>query len=552
MNQIGNDKILEIVSDRLQTEGLKASEITIRDFPDESIVVVRVDQAIIDQVVVIANRLDTELSSVGFNGFVTVKSSKGRVDSSDLDSSVKDLQDDRVTQFANLLVARSRTSEIQPSLKYVRDVKANVDSATSSRHHLIFGRRGSGKTALLAEAKSRVEADGDLAVWVNAQTFRHESAIRFFLSICIEICDILQASSRNNRLSARLVSDSTVIIDQCNRLLAKVKPDTSTVRALVPKVQRLIKRMTIEIDGRLLVFIDDLHYISRTEQPSLLDLLHGSVRDCDAWLKIATIQHLTHWFDSTNQLGLQSGHDASHIDLDLSLQDAAQAKEFLEQVLSGFAEHTGINSYTRIFSQRGTLDRLVIASGAVPRDYLMLCSAAIQIARQRPNARTVGVQDINKAAGDAKQKKIDELEDDAASSKGDSIVALETLGKLKSYCLETKSCTFFRVDFEEKDKYVEAYGHLQILMDLRLIHLIEPSLSDKRIAGRKSEVFLLDLSQFAGQRLKRKLTVLDLMDGFLVLKQTGSSAEPRLGNTSSKKVAILRQGPVISLQNDLG
>ncbi len=181
----------------------------------------------------------------------------------------------------------------------------------------------------------------------------------------------------------------------------------------------------------------------------------------------------------------------------------------------------------------------------------MLCSAAIQIARQRPNARTVGVQDINKAAGDAKQKKIDELEDDAASSKGDSSVALETLGKLKSYCLETKGCTFFRVDFEEKDKYVEAYGHLQILMDLRLIHLIEPSLSDKRIAGRKSEVFLLDLSQFAGQRLKRKLTVLDLMDGFLVLKQTGSSAEPRMGNTSNKKVAILRHGPVISLQNDL-
>ena len=61
-----------------------------------------------------------------------------------------------------------------------------------------------------------------------------------------------------------------------------------------------------------------------------------------------------------------------------------------------------------------------------------------------------------------------------------------------------------------KEEPPEEYDLLSNLLDLRLLHLLEPSLSDPHRAGERSEVFMLDLSQFSGQRLKHFLHVLDL------------------------------------------
>jgi hypothetical protein len=83
--------------------------------------------------------------------------------------------------------------------------------------------------------------------------------------------------------------------------------------------------------------------------------------------------------------------------------------------------------------------------------------------------------------------------------------------------------------------------------DLRLIHLINASLSDEREAGRKSEVYMLDLSQFSGTRFKRNLKVLDFSNGYLTLKDTGGKAALRVGDTPNKLLGILRRGPSFEL-----
>ena len=46
----------------------------------------------------------------------------------------------------------------------------------------------------------------------------------------------------------------------------------------------------------------------------------------DVWLKVATIRNLSRWFDPSTQTGLQIGHDADALDLDVTLQDPARAK----------------------------------------------------------------------------------------------------------------------------------------------------------------------------------------------------------------------------------
>ena len=54
----------------------------------------------------------------------------------------------------------------------------------------------------------------------------------------------------------------------------------------------------------------------------------------------------------------------------------AHAKQFLEKMLSTYAEKVGIRSLSNILSAEA-LDRLVLASGAVQRDYLVLCADSL-------------------------------------------------------------------------------------------------------------------------------------------------------------------------------
>jgi hypothetical protein len=193
------------------------------------------------------------------------------------------------------------------------------------------------------------------------------------------------------------------------------------------------------------------------------------------------------------------------------------------------------------------LDRLVLASGAVPRDYLTLCVAAISKAQGRAKGRLVGVQDVNQAAGDAASAKLRELEDDLAANVGSAEQTLGALMALRAFCLEETRYTYFRIDFRDKETHPNRYAVMIALSELRLSHLVDPSVSAAHAAGERFEVFMLDLSQFSGYRLKRNLTVLDLEDGRIVSKKTRTNEAPRVGGTPRALTTILRGAPEFEL-----
>lgn len=355
---------------------------------------------------------------------------------------------------------------------------------------------------------------------------------------------MLERLNRSGK-SIALQSIITQLDDDASRLARSPDPDNSALARLIPQIQQVIRRFTDSLGCSIYIFVDELHYFKRTDQPKLLDALHAIVRDTNAWLKVAGIKHLSKWFQSHPPIGLQTGHDADHIDLDLTLEDPLAAKKFLENVLKSYALNVGIASLPSLFLQ-DALDRLVLAAGAVPRDYLVLCAGSIKQAQRRDRAKLVGVQDVNKAAGEAAKVKLSELEDDTSSS-GNPSPLVDSLNIIRAFCLNDKLCTYFRIDFRDKELRTREYSKIQDLMDLRLIHLIDPSLSDEEQAGRRSEVYMIDLSQFSGQRLKKKLKALDLKAGTLVLKYTGTAAPAKQGATTKQRHGILRRGPLFEL-----
>ncbi|WP_155766169.1 hypothetical protein [Mycobacterium colombiense] len=522
-------------------------DVQTRDYPGERNFVVFVAEADLEAAAHHAAAVEDEFSG-DLQVFVIIRPAPDSLSRKITSKSrVKNVFDDRVTQLVGLISARSRVSAAEPSLGYVPNVRASLSAVTAARHHLIFGRRGAGKTALLVEARRLVQSNGAISAWVNIQTYRREEAQRVVLYILEKILgSVVSQRDGISETSSASLSVSRVY----NQVISLLDQNANTLREvnqLIPKVQGALQRY-IEISGRsVFVFLDDFYYVSRSSQPDILDMLHGITRDTKVWLKVASIKHLTRWWISSPPTGLQTGQDAEVIDLDVTLQDPGKAREFLETVLAGYANAAGVSSLSNVFS-RAALDRLVLASGAVPRDYLVLAANSITRAQQRSGARQAGVQEINQAAGDAAAAKIKELEEDMASNPGNAEQTINCLKVVRNFCLETSACTYFLVSFRDKEDNALWYSMLTDLMDVRLVHLIDEGVSDAHSAGHRSEAFMLDLSQFSGARLKQRIKVLDFVNGKFVSRQTRGKEPARVGGTSRQLTAILRSAPTLPLE----
>lgn len=535
----------QLVRAAFDAAGISVESLVTRAYPEETVFIVHVVKEDFPAAARVGNDVDIDLASRGLTAFVTVREAQvaARVHNGPVKRGVHDA---RATELTRLITARSRTSEVQPSLAYVRDSAANVSAVTAPRHHLIFGRRGVGKTALMVEAKRIVSEEGHLCCWINLQTYRRESAARVFLYITQSILETLQIAAIGSLGASQAAASVAQLLDDIKITLGRDDLVKISVDRMIPRIQQCVRRFLDAAGRRLYVFIDDFYYIPRSDQPELLDMVHGIVRDADAWLKVASIQYLTRWFQASPPVGLQTGQDADVINLDVTLQDPLRAKRFLEDVLSRYALQVGIRSLTTVVS-REALDRLVLASGGVPRDYLVLSASAITKAQSREKARLAGVQDVNQAAGDAAQAKLQELEDDLAANIGSAARIVEALRILRRFCLDDKSATYYRIDFRDKEEHTDEYGALTSLTDLRLNHLIDPSLSDPHHAGERSEVYMLDLSQFSGARLKQGVRVLDLVGGSIVSRKTGEKASAKKAGTPRQLNTILRAAPLLPL-----
>ena len=104
------------------------------------------------------------------------------------------------------------------------------------------------------------------------------------------------------------------------------------------------------------------------------------------------------------------------------------------------------------------------------------------------------MQDVNDAAGRSAQTKLKELEIDAAASLGTAKDILDALKDVRNFLLQDHQVTFLRIDLRDKERHPEEYGLIQSLMDLRMLHLLSAGLSARHEAGRRSEVYMLDLS----------------------------------------------------------
>jgi hypothetical protein len=203
-------------------------------------------------------------------------------------------------------------------------------------------------------------------------------------------------------------------------------------------------------------------------------------------------------------VGLKLGDDCDDIDLDITLEKYELARNFLLQILNQLIAEAGLAGHDQLLASGG-VERLVLASGGVARDFLTIFRRAIDVARERGETYRgvrINAEDVNVAAGEHDTAKRDELKRDTLEERAE---LEEALAAIQGFCV-SNSVNCFLVERDGDPRGQELIGEL---VDLRFVHIVQSRTTVREIQGTLFTAYMLDISQYTGERRRRELEMIE-------------------------------------------
>lgn len=473
-----------------------------------------------------------------------------------------------LTAFRNALLESERQAN-RESPRFLEPVGGTLDQTKSKRNIIVFGRRGSGKTSLLAKAYKDLRRD-HLTVWIDVEPYkqlRYPDVLLSFLRLLLsDLREQLPAQSprtltailpfsrfrRNRRRAMALLDELKLFVETQLQLedghrqgiVARSKRSSSSSIAsglMAPGVaaagrqtsteensqqveragaydklavvqrarsdfHQLFQVISRDLGIQTYVFIDDLYHLPKGSQPQVVDFFQGLSKDAQVFVKIGTIRHRSEWYvHGAQPIGMKLGDDAASIDLDLSLEDFHTTQKFLVGVATAIGEDSGVDLKECVTD--GAITRLAIGSGGVVRDYIALLRRAIE-RWQNAGTERVMTEHVNHAAANHEESKREELKKDVEGER-------ERLEKefelIREFCVGHRASNIFLMDLQERNTCADAINQL---VDLRLLHKVGSSVSTTHKTGKRYTALMLDLSQCVkDERLIKGLELIEFWRG---------------------------------------
>jgi len=418
----------------------------------------------------------------------------------------------------------------------------------AKQNHVVFGRRGCGKTLLMQATQQKVDPSVRV-VYINCEDYKQHS----FPNVLIEILDALfeelerhlpgwfGRKKRSRELIGEIRSDLRQLkegADEADRTIRKTdSAELSTtakagfsaegldvganiaserkaqleqeykhhdskiqkLNVLLPKLKARIREFfTISSDVNCIFLeLDDFYHLPRTMQPHVADYVHRLCKDVPLYFKFATLRHASILFaDRGNQpTGAQERHDYQPINVDFTLADFKKTADQLRQILYRYGEkaHMTKEQVDQLFMGEG-FDRLVLASGGVPRDFLSLLLEALS--PKAPGEERVGKDDVRILSLTVLQRRIEELKVDSEQQDQDALI--RGIYAIRKFCLDKKANVFLIADrvLQEPNGIRDLVNRL---LDYRVIHSVGAALTHKSISGTFN-AYMIDIGAYANLR----------------------------------------------------
>jgi hypothetical protein len=358
-------------------------------------------------------------------------------------------------------------------------------------NHIVYGRRGSGKSSLLAYAMHKFRLGNAPYCWVAMQTYFGRTDRQAIASV---LSDIFSEAAQKPFASPELAQ-------LANELLNLGELDDE--EAVANKLARMVPRMrrglaSVSSVDNFTIFLDDIHVLGYNMQPELLSFIYSLTRGNRAYIKVSGIEQFTNLWDGNINRGLEPPHDIQTLKLDHNLTNPDQSKSHIKSILDKHAVYCGLPKIEYLASE-DHIDRLVLSAAAVPRDALSLFSKSISKSLLK-GRKSVSITSLNAAASDAIEEKLKDVRKDAFDVNQSNVAKI--LQTVKDFCSDNRKNAFLiKIDTSN-----ETYNNVQRLIAHRFVHVLHEGITPHR-AGERYEALMLDYGFFIGIRTARSMTL---------------------------------------------
>jgi hypothetical protein len=487
----------------------------------------------------------------------------------------KNLSDLRTLIQESLRVQRGSAEKVA----YI-DTGNVLSDVCARQNHVIFARRGCGKTLLLHYSARRLR-EGVHSVYLNCEEFKRHS----FPNVLIEILDALFAElekhlsawfgrkKRSKELIRKIRSDLAQLQTKADQTEASIKATSSAelsgnastelgaergLKALtgfsgksrdevervfqskhnkleqldkwLPSLKKQIREFFEISDKVSAIFlqIDDLYQLRQEDQPFVVDYIHRLCKDLPLFFKMATLRHASILFVQREgqPIGAQERHDFQPINIDYTFADFRRTRDQNKRIFQAFGKLAGLKNdqVDGLFKGQG-FDRLVLAGGGVPRDTLSLFLEVLsEVQADKHGDGRIGKDDVRILSKQNFERRIDELKHDSGAAQQEPLI--KGIYVIREFCLDKKSNVFLVSErtLQQKDEF---RGLIYRLLDYRIIHSGATALSHKSHEGAY-QTFAIDIGCYAHLR-----------------KHQGKFNEVDLSATDAKEK--LRSAPILEL-----
>ena len=372
--------------------------------------------------------------------------------------------------------------------RYTKSVLSAEEQITAAANHVVFGRRGAGKSSLLLYALHTRSQEGRPSAWVDMQVY----ARRADQAVVVEVLREIIEQSATDLPAATLNG----ILQELAALRTVPDVDEAKIRNLLPDIRRLFSGIAAQ-HSDLAIFIDDLHVIAPELQPKLLASLYAVSRGNNVFLKLSAIETFTKLWDSEAREGLEIPHDVQEVKLDYNLTTPDKATAHIESILDAHAWYCALPSVRRLCTSADVIPRLVWVAAGVPRDALNLFAQAMTKATL-DGRKLVSVSNVNVAASEAVTSKLRDLATDASAEAAE---LQERLDAVVDFCVKEQRKNAFLLQIKGDEKTSRLMNKL---VDLRLLHVISEGISVGE-AGSRYLALILDYGFYIGIRAARSV-----------------------------------------------
>jgi hypothetical protein len=373
--------------------------------------------------------------------------------------------------------------------RYTSSVTNFEDQITTNANFIVYGRRGSGKSSLLAYAMHTLRRLGRPFIWIAMQVFAGRTDARVTVDVFSELVSQLRSVSHDEVLLSRVERGLGRLSSVSERLLPR------ELAQLLPDIRRAIGT-AVSSPHVLTVFLDDFHVIGESIQPSVLNSIYAVTRGNRSFIKLSGIEQFCRPWNGRLRTGLEPNHDAQILRLDHNLTVPDKSKKHIVGILDAHARYCGLPNIGYLASDEA-LSRLVWVAAAVPRDALSLFSAAAAKGLAKGEKR-VSVTSTNAAASESAEAKLRDIDQDAADQK-DKLS--DTLTKVKDFCITSQKKNAFLLEIKNRNSTFQA---IQGLIALRLVHILHEGITPHE-AGRRFMALMLDYGFYVGIRAAKSV-----------------------------------------------